>query len=345
VNPRVEGAGVVRNLRRVVQAARSFWRVGRRGRVARRVPAVRVRQLPLGWLSACAVATFAVGCRPTLDDRSWLVTQPRILAWQADPPEAAPGSAATIRVIALDPRGPVDTTATSWTVCRAAKPLDEIRVVAPACLSATAPDALGDPVSIVIPADACRLFGPDTPQPAAGAPPTRARDPDATGGYYQPVTMSLGPSIAVGLERIGCGIPDASLAAARAYQAAYLPNRNPTLATLSLTSDGAPVDLGAVPAGARVRLEATWTPDSAETFAVFDPASGTVGQIEEALRVSWYVTGGELDRAADAITGAAAVSTTSIWTTPSGPATLQVLVVLTDSRGGTDAIAATLTTR
>ena len=53
------------------------------------------------------------------------------------------------------------------------KPVDEARVVSPGCLSLAAPDAVGDPVTLTLPTDACRLFGPDVAQPAPGAPPTR----------------------------------------------------------------------------------------------------------------------------------------------------------------------------
>ena len=38
-----------------------------------------------------------------------------------------------------------------------------------------------------LPANACTLFGPQTPPPMKGQPPTRPADPDITGGFYQPV--------------------------------------------------------------------------------------------------------------------------------------------------------------
>ena len=36
-------------------------------------------------------AAVAAGCRPSLDDRPWLVTTPQILGVEAQPPEVAPG--------------------------------------------------------------------------------------------------------------------------------------------------------------------------------------------------------------------------------------------------------------
>jgi hypothetical protein len=285
---------------------------------------------------------LVVGCRPTLDDRPWLITRLQIVGWTTDPPEAPPGSTVAMRAIALDPAGPADTTAASWTLCRAPKRLDENRAVSTTCLSSVSPDAVGDPVQISIPTDACRLFGPDTPQPAPGAPPTRPNDVDVTGGYYQPLTISLGSSLAVGLERITCDLPDASFAVARAFQAAYHPNQNPTITALGFTVGGTPVDSAAVPAGARVSIEAAWLAGSAETFAVFDRASKTVVETQETIVVSWYVTGGDLDRAATEIDDPATISSTTTWTAPPNPAALELVVVLRDSRGGSDSIRATL---
>src|SRR5262249_28587343 len=86
----------------------------------------------------------------------------------------------TLQVIALDPTGPAgppDAAGTSWTFCRTPKPLGENRVVAPDCLAPAPADAVGSPVEVALPADACRLFGPSPPQPAPGAPPTRAALP------------------------------------------------------------------------------------------------------------------------------------------------------------------------
>jgi hypothetical protein len=232
--------------------------------------------IPFGRARMLVLVAFASGlaCRPTLDDRPWLVTSLQIVGWRADPPEVAPGGNVSLRVVAMDPAGAPDTAATSWSLCRTEKPLAESRIVAPDCLTPTAADAVGDPVQMVIPTDACRNFGPDTPQPAAGAPPTRPHDPDATGGYYQPLTVSLAPALAVGLERITCDLPDASLAISAAFQSGYLPNQNPTISGLNFTIDGASVDPTAIPPGARVTMEATWPAGAIETFPVFDPGSG-----------------------------------------------------------------------
>jgi hypothetical protein len=299
---------------------------------------------------AIVVVTAAVagGCRPALDDRPWLVTRAQVVGWTAEPPEVPPGGDVAVQVIALGggAGSPPDTSATAWSLCRTPKPVGENRALSADCLTAAAGgavDAAGDPAVLTVPADACALFGPDTPQPAPGAPPRRPRDPDDTGGYFQPVVIALGPSVAVGLQRVTCDLPDASLAVARAFQAAYRPNRNPTIASLAFTVDGAPVDpAAAISPGARVTVEVAWSPDSAEPFALYDRASAAVVERAETLTVSWYITAGELDRAAAAIDDAAVLSASAVWTAPRDGAAVEIAVVLRDSRGGSDGARATM---
>ncbi len=310
-------------------------------------------------LALAAAAGAAAGCAPTLDDRPWLITRTEIVGWKAEPPEVPPGGSVSLQIFALgppgSPSGPPDPAGTSWTLCRTPKPPAENRVVAPDCLAppaataAGAPDAVGDPVAIKIPVDACRLFGPDAPQPPPGAPPTRPRDADASGGYYQPVAIALDAATAIGLQRITCDLPEASLADARAFQAAYHPNQNPTLAALTFSaaaSGGAaptPVDPGAVPRGAPVMMTATWLDGAAETFPIFDRRSRTVVETQETLSASWYVTGGTLDRPAALIAGAATETTvTTTWTAPDAPGAYDLVLVLRDSRGGSDVARVTL---
>src|SRR5262249_40937168 len=56
----------------------------------------------------------SAGCYPALDDRPWLITEPRIVGWKVDPPEANPGAPVTLQLFALSPAGPPDTSAASW---------------------------------------------------------------------------------------------------------------------------------------------------------------------------------------------------------------------------------------
>lgn len=298
------------------------------------------------WLSILGTVAIAAcaGCTPTLDDHPWLITRLTIVGWKADPPEVAPGAKVTLEALAVDPAAAVDPSATAWTLCHTPKPPSENRVVAPDCLApAAAPDATGDPTSIAIPTDVCRVFGPDVPQPLPGQPTTRARDPDATGGYFQPVTVALGVALAIGLERITCDLPEASLADSRAFLAAYHANQNPSIAGLAFTADdGSPIDPTAIAAGTHVMIQASWLAGAIETFPVFDRQSRTIVSTAETLQASWYATGGVLDQPASTITDPAAVSTTTGWTAPADAATVQLALVLRDSRGGSDFTGATL---
>lgn len=289
-----------------------------------------------------AALAGAAACRPTLDDRPWLVDRLRIVGWTAEPPEAPPGSDVTFAVVALDSAGPPETAATAWSLCHVPRALDDEGPVAPACLAHAAADARGDPVRLRIPADACRTFGPDVPQPAPGAPPARPGDPDVTGGYYQPLTIALGSTLAVGLARLRCDLPDASLQVGLAFRDAYHSNQSPTIAGLAFSVGGAPVDLAAIPAGARVTIVVTWPAGTAESFPVFDRGAGALVDTREALFAAWYVTGGELDRAAAEIDDPAVTAAASTWTAPDAAATFEVVVTLRDSRGGAAAARATL---
>jgi len=299
------------------------------------------------WLHVLgALALMAgAGCSPSLDDRPWLIKRPTIVGWKAEPPEVAPGASVQLEAVVLDPAAATDAATTAWTLCHTAKAPSENRVAAPDCLApAASPDAVGDPVSIAIPTDACRVFGPDVPQPLPGQPTTRAHDPDVTGGYFQPVTVAVGGALAIGLERVTCDLPEASLADARAFQAAYHPNQNPSLVGLSFAAgDGSPIDPGAIPAGARIAIQATWLDGAIETFPVFERQSRTIVATAETLTASWSVTGGVLDQPTTTIADAATLSTATGWTAPATATTVELALVLRDSRGGSDIARAVLT--
>ena len=308
---------------------------------------IRSRRYGMRGAPAVALALIAVsgaGCSPALDDHPWLITQPTIVGWKADPPEVAPGATILLEAVVLDPSAALDATATAWTLCHTPKPPSENRVAAPACLGPAAPpDAVGNPASIAIPTDACRLFGPDVPQPLPGQPTTRARDADATGGYFQPVTVALGGALAVGLERVTCDLPEASLADARAFQVAYHANQNPALVGLTFTArNGGPIDPSAIAPGTRLTIQAAWLAGAIEHFPVFDRQSRMIVDTPETLTASWYVTGGALDQPTTEITDPAAVTTETGWTAPADIVTVEVALVLRDSRGGSDVARATL---
>jgi hypothetical protein len=188
----------------------------------------------------------------------------------------------------------VDEQALSWSLCQLRKPVAENTPVSQACLSEDLPlSAQGGQVSIRTPSAACVNFGPLAPPSSSGT--LRPTDPDTTGGYYQPIRLDLGAQPAIFRERLHCDLAGASLLLSQEFRARYTLNRNPTLVSLSALVADQPVALDALPAGQRIRLVATWSTDSAETFPVFDSLSQTLADQREALWLSWFVTGGSFD--------------------------------------------------
>jgi hypothetical protein len=284
--------------------------------------------------TAFLLAATMASCLPGLGPGDWLVASPRILAVQVEPPEGRPGGGATYRALVVAPEGTIAAAAIDWRWCVASEPLTENGAVASACLGAASlrPAGEGPTVMAATPADACSLFGPDTPPGGF-----RPRDPDATGGYYQPLRIdAAGAPTTFDLVRVLCDLGRAPAALASQFAASYVPNANPRLLALVVTVAGAPVDLAAVPAGAAVDLEAAWAPADAETYAYFDPDSQTLSTQRESMRVAWYTTGGVL---ATESTGRASddpiATTTNTWTAPSSGAA-HLWLVLRDSRGGVD---------
>lgn len=286
-------------------------------------------------LSAIALLGLG-GCQPDFGQPLSLVTATRILAVRGQPAEAAPGALVSFDVLTASPDGTVAAPPLSWALCDQPKPLTDNNVVSDACLGALTPIGPPAPTTItLVPADACRLFGPDTPPATPGEPALRPRDPDATGGYYQPIRASLNDTVAFGLERLRCNLAGASLAIAQEFQMRYTANQNPQLTPLIAADEGQPIALDALPAGRKITFTVGWTADSPETFPVLDPASQTLVDHREAMRVSWFASAGAF---ADERTGSdendPALTTSDEWTAPAEPGPAHLWVVLRDSRGG-----------
>ena len=274
---------------------------------------------------------------PSLGSGDWLVSAPRSVAVRAEPAEAAPGTAVTFTALIAAPPGSAGDAGVRWSFCTAPLPDTTDNAVSPACLEASAltPAGTGLVTTATLPADGCVMFGPDT-----SAVGLRPRDPDSTGGYYQPIRVDLpGADITFGLVRIRCDLAGADSVTASAFAAEYQPNHNPVLEPLAAAMNGASSSLTAVAPGARVVLTASWPAASAETFAYFDPVSQTIVQQREAMQVAWYCSAGAFDTES---TGRAAndFATTSDdgWAAPSTGGAVRLWVVLRDSRGGVDFI-------
>jgi len=296
--------------------------------------AARARTLALLLVAGALLA----GCRPDLGEPGSLVTEARFLALRAEPPEALPGGMVQLRALVASPTGSRAEPRPEWAFCTAPKPLDENNVVSGDCLDgAAAPLATEPTPTLRLPVDACQLFGPDPPPQRPGQPPLRPRDPDVTGGYYQPIRVRLDRATAIALERVTCNLAGAPAELASAFTSRYRPNQNPRLLGVEATAAGRPLGLDAVPAGAAVELEASWDAVDAESYPVFDVAAQALVDRRESLRVSWFGTAGSFAHERTGRTEADPESTSAnTWTAPAAPGAAWLWVVLRDSRGGVD---------
>jgi hypothetical protein len=272
-----------------------------------------------------------------------LITDERIIGVRATPAEAGSSDTVQYTSLVVSPSGAVSTPSLLWSLCKLRKPVAENTPVSQACLTDDLPaSAQGDQVSIRTPSADCVSFGPLAPPSTSGT--LRPTDPDTTGGYYQPIRLDLDGQQAIVRERLHCDLAGASLLMAQEFRARYALNQNPTLVSLSAFVADTPVALEALPAGQRIQLVATWSPNSAETFPVFDAVSQTLTDQREALWLSWFITAGTFD---ESTTGRSASDPASwsdnTWQSPSMSGTLFLWLVLHDSRGGSDFAAYTLT--
>jgi hypothetical protein len=290
------------------------------------------------------LASASVRCIPSLGPGDSLVTSPRILAVRAVPAEAVPGTKVTFTALVAGPGGTQDA-GVAWSFCTAPKPITQDNVVSNACVlggdglgdaAALATVGVGTSVIAKTPSKGCSIFGPDV-----GSMGLRPRDPDTTGGYYQPLLATLpGASVtgsAIELARIHCDLANASGDTVTQFAKAYHDNQNPTLLPVTATLGGGAVPLTAIPGSAHVVLRASWPAASAETFAYYDPASQTVGSQREAMQVAWYSSAGTLDTESTGRAGDDPATTSDDgWTAPAQPGTVHLWIVLRDSRGGVE---------
>ncbi len=227
----------------------------------------------LALLAFLAAAPLAA-CVPELDDRAFLVAGPTLLAISSTPPEAAPSAQVTLAALYVDPSGELRADM-AWSFCVDRQALTDQGTVAPECVTpgggGLVPLGAGPSVTGALPMDACRLFGPDVPDPVMGQPAGRPVDPDPTGGYYQPSVLLVrdgADAYSIGATRIECGLSGADAQTAAAFQTRYRENAAPAVASLSLVRASgstpiAPDAPGAAPGGTvargeQVTLHATW---------------------------------------------------------------------------------------
>ena len=318
--------------------------------------------LRLRGLVACGALVCSVGCVPTFDDHLSLIESPKVLAVSSEPAEAAPGDEVQLTALVATPDVNGAQPELSWGLCIARKPLTELGPVNPVCVQAAdrAPGSIiplgtGASVKATVPSnpvDACRLFGPSLPEPMNGEPAGRPVDPDPTGGYYQPVGVTLleDSVTSLGAVRLFCPPSGLDQDEAGAFNTSYKRNLNPIIDSVRLKDDSGgssavpeePGTLQAIP-GQVMQLEASWasctdgTPCSgAESYVLFNSDSRQLEQKHESIRVSWFATGGRFE---NAVTGRdesefAISNTDNTWTAPMDAQAVRLWLVIRDARGG-----------
>lgn len=288
-------------------------------------------------MRACVLAVvFAIGCRPKFDDRASAVEGIRLLAVVAEPPEARPGEEVVLTAIFAGPSGPIAAPAVRWATCAAPRPPTESNVVSDECVRGSETVATGGVARIAMPFEACSLFGPDPPPGDF-----RPRDPDVTGGFYQPVLLDALGVVSVHSERVLCNLPNAPVVIATAFARDYRANRNPVVRELTGS-----VSFDAIPAGATITLRATWSAEDAETYVAYDSTALALVNRRESIRVSWFAAAGDLavDR-----TGRDendhATFTENGFTAPTTAGPVHLWVVARDARGGASVVHRALTVR
>jgi hypothetical protein len=269
------------------------------------------------WVWAVAAALDAGACAPPLAGRPTTLDAPTIVAVVAEPPEARPGGSVTYRAVVGSPEGRIDQLPLAWSACTTPRPLGDEGVIDPRCLVDVAARATltgtGTTATGQMPAAACRIFGPEPPPGDF-----RAADPDATGGYYQPILVQgLDPEVVFG-HRVRCGVPRAPTPVAAAFERGYVENRAPRIETLSF-EDG--------------RLRLSLAPEAAERYARLSPGADAVEEATERVTMAWRVSRGALaeGRADVRFTGADGARAEVEWTDGEGGT---AWAVVRDDRGG-----------
>ncbi len=302
---------------------------------------------------------LCTACVPTFDDNLSLITDTQVLAISSEPAEAAPGEEVRLSALAAVPGASGASPRLSWGLCIARKPLTELGPVNPACVRAPSASSdaslalgAGSSVKATLPMDACRLFGPSLPEPMNGEPSGRPVDPDPTGGFYQPVSVTLleDSVTTLGAVRIFCPPSGLDQEQSADFNAAYRRNQNPVIDQIASLGEGGeaspvpdePSSLR-VAAGRRVALRATWAIcladaacSGAETYPVFNFDSRELDTRHESIRVSWFASAGHFD---NAVTGRdenefATATTDNTWLAPSQIGTTRLWLVIRDARGG-----------
>lgn len=278
----------------------------------------------LGLLPLLLIAT--VSCQDTFDLRPSQILAPRLLAVIAEPPEALPGALVKYTAVYADlPTTPPTLAEPAWAYCSQSPRPADYNSIAEACLQPVAPWIVavgqGYQITTQLPLDACGKFGSEPPPPTPGESAIRPTDPDATGGFYQPLRVGR-PEFTFAQIRVGCAPSQATAEVAREFRTRYVPNRNPSVSPIEVlkTSDGL------------IRLRATIRQGSLESYVVYDLGSRTITPRNEVLRAQWFASNASL--AIDSALPNDAATLENVVTRVPGNIGARVWLVLRDDRGG-----------
>lgn len=330
------------------------------------------RQVRCDWL---LLAITASACVPVFDDDLSRISAPQLLALRGTPPEAKENGDSVLQALLAVPDAR-DTPPVHFGLCLARKPLTQLGPINQECLLANAPaDVLlplgqGSEVSLELPADACRRFGPLRPADEAGKPSGRPVDPDVTGGFYQPFVARLGDEVSVGSVRIDCDLAAAARDESVKYRQQYRSNENPQLVRV-VRNGSDDLDEAATErarTGSSLALTAFWEPcpststcgdgfctanedptscaedcavphgcTGAERYVSYDPQQAAVVGRREGITVAWFASRGRFENEQTGASEEEATTQTethNVWRIGSEPGPATLWLVIRDTRGG-----------
>ncbi len=287
--------------------------------------------------------TTGPGCVPIVEEDPSRVREGQILAIQFEPAEAEPKETASATALVVK-ASEASAVSVDFDLCLARKALSELGPVAPECVGTGVKDdkvatplGSGSNVSFAVPEQACRLFGPQRPPAEPGQPPGRPADPDASGGYYQPV-VARSDDTALGGLRLDCGLPGASQAQVAEYNRNHQDNVNPKSTSVKLRVGSGPwqeVPLDSdialsLPRDSAIVIRAEWSaPDS---YQILSPEDRQLKEQTENYLVSFYSTVGRFVN--HRVIADSRERADAQWQSPESRERVDFWVIARDGRGG-----------
>jgi hypothetical protein len=282
-----------------------------------------VNKQQLSQIAAFACIAFTLSCQRQFERKPSTLDEPRVLAIGMDPPEAAAGKTVRVTALVAGPEGKIETPGT-WSLCTQRPQVAGYNALADGCIEGRGTVLLGTRVSVdvVVPKDACAIFGSEPPSASGNEPPIRPFDADATGGYYQPLLVAVGNARASSGVRLSCALFQATADNARAYRERYVPNTNPVFREVTIP--------GSIERNQAVSLRVGV--NAPESYVAYDPVRSALVERTERLELSWFVTKGGLREDTSFVSSEADAE--NAYVAPSESGTVQVFGVLRDDRGG-----------